>query len=218
MEVHAVLFDLDGTLLDTLEDIANSMNAALEKFGFPTHPVEKYKQFVGWGVGELARRSLPDGFFDEARVKNLSVLMGDEYSSRWGDATRPYPGVKRMLDGLTVAGLPLAILSNKPDSFTQLLCRRFLNAWNFEIILGASDQFPRKPDPTAALEIAANMKVEPGNFIYLGDSGTDMMTAVAAGMYPAGALWGFRDAGELQESGARVLLKRPEDMLAVIRT
>lgn len=209
----ALLSDLDGTLLDTLDDIASSMNAVLERNGFPSHPVESYKRFVGGGVGDLARRVLPGGKGEGALLKKLSSELRTEYARRWHDRTRLYPGIERMLDGLRARGIRMAVLSNKPDDFTKLICEHFLGPWEFEIIMGASDAFPKKPDPSAALSIARDMGMEPGGFVYLGDSGTDMQTAVSSGMHPAGALWGFRDADELRAGGAKVLLQRPEELL-----
>jgi phosphoglycolate phosphatase len=215
MNYKAVLFDLDGTLLDTLEDIAASMNAVLERNGFAPHPAERYKKFIGGGIGDLARRVLPDDFNDDERAAHLSGKMREEYSRRWCEKTSIYPGIKQMLDGIVKCGIQMAILSNKPDDFTQIMCRHFLGSWRFSKILGASDRLPKKPDPEAALVIARDMGIEPGNFLYLGDSDTDMKTAVKAGMFPVGALWGFRDADELTASGARILLQNPEEMLAL---
>ncbi len=215
MIYKAVLFDLDGTLLDTLEDIAASMNAVLERSGFAPHPVDRYKKFIGGGIGDLARRVLPDGFVDDGRAADLSADMREEYSRRWSEKTGMYPGIGQMLDGLQERGIPMSILSNKPDDFTRIMCRHFLGSWRFSIILGASDRLPKKPDPAAALVIARDMGIEPGNFVYLGDSDTDMKAAVRAGMFPVGALWGFRDAEELTANGAMLLLHNPVDMLAL---
>ncbi len=214
MDLTAVLFDLDGTLLDTLEDLASSMNAALEKNGFPRHPVDRYRHFVGAGMRELARRALPPGT-DEGTLLRLINGMRDEYSRRWADATKLYPGVSAMLDALRGKGIRCSVLSNKSDDFTLMLCHRFLDKWNFEILRGATETVPKKPDPTAALMIAGSMGIDPARFACLGDTGSDMAMAIAAGMYPAGALWGFRDAGELTAAGARVLLERPEDFLGL---
>ncbi len=213
---QAVLFDMDGTLLDTLEDIATSMNTVLARNGFPTHPVDRYRWFVGGGVERLTRGVLPDGLSDTDRIRKITEQMKEEYSQRWHDTTRLYPGVKQMLDGLHEAGIRLGILSNKPDKFTKMIYDYFLGPWNFELVLGASAELPKKPDPTAALVIAKKMGIEPRQFIYLGDSDTDMKTALAADMYPVGALWGFRDAKELQESGAKMLLRKPQDLLNLV--
>ncbi len=212
MRYKAVLFDLDGTLLDTLHDIADSMNAVLEKNGFAVHPVERYKKFIGGGVGDLARRALSDGV-DDVTAADISMQMRKEYARRWGVKTRLYPGIETMLDGLVERNVAISILSNKPDDFTRIMCGHFLGAWPFRMIMGASDAFPKKPDPSAALYIARQMEVDPAAFLYLGDSDVDMRTAAAAGMFPAGALWGFRDARELLDHGAGRLLRKPEDLL-----
>ena len=216
MKFLAVLFDMDGTLLNTLDDIAHSMNAVLRRNEFPPHPVERYRKYVGGGIGELVRRALPDGHGDAGRINALSEQMRQEYSQHWKDTTRLYPGVDRMLDGLSTRGLRFSILSNKPDEFTIEMSKYFLSPWTFEIVMGASAAFPKKPDPAAALHITREMGLEPDVFVYLGDSGTDMKTAISAGMYPAGALWGFRDEDELRGSGSKVLLKRPEELLEII--
>ena len=217
MKVSAVLFDLDGTLLDTLGDIAASMNAVLSGKGYPAHPAQLYRKFIGDGIETLVRRALPAGSADADLVAALRGMMRDEYSRRWADTTRPYPGVEALLDGLAARGTPMAVLSNKPDEFTKKMCDHYFKRWRFPIVIGESPALPKKPDPAAALHIARTLNRAPSEFIYLGDSGTDMATAAAAGMYPAGALWGFRDAGELLANGARALLERPEDLLDLWR-
>ena len=216
MTYKAILFDLDGTLLDTLEDIADSMNAVLGRIGCPQHPVDRYKKLIGGGMGDLARKVLPESFRDNERIGNVLANMREEYSRRWSVKTAIYPGIKALLDGLEERGVQMAILSNKPDDFTRLMCRHFLGQWSFSVIMGATDKLPRKPDPAAAIHIADVMGIDPSEFIYLGDSDTDMMTAVCAGMYPVGALWGFRDAEELIANGARKVLRKPEELLGLL--
>lgn len=213
----AVVFDLDGTLLDTLEDLADSMNAVLEAAGQPPHPLPAYRHFVGDGVRTLVRRALPADAAEEARKVDAGVTaMLDEYGRRWRSKTKPYPGVDVLLDGLTARGLPFAILSNKPDDFTRLTVDALLGRWRFARVWGVKEGVPPKPDPTGALAMAAELGVPPGKILYLGDTNTDMLTAVAAGMDPVGALWGFRDADELRRSGARQVVERPEDVLALL--
>ena len=211
MRFLAIMFDLDGTLLDTLEDIAVSMNEALKRSGLPPHPADRYRLMVGGGVGDLARRAIPPGAGDGV-ADRVAADMQEEYSRRWADTTRPYPGVRQLLDGLTEMGVRRAVLSNKPDDFTHLLCDRFFQPGDFELVRGAVDTVPKKPDPAAALAIAAEMRIEPARFLFLGDSGSDMKTALAAGMYPAGALWGFRSADEIAAAGAKIMLERPDEV------
>ena len=209
----AVIFDLDGTLLDTLEDLADSTNAALAELGLPGHPLEAYKYFVGNGLEVLVRRAMRQEPLDEARLARGIQLTRREYAVRWAEKSRPYPGIPDLLDGLAGRGIPMAVLSNKPDEFTQACVSRLLSAWHFQAVQGATRELPRKPDPCGALAIAARVGVAPDKILYLGDTNTDMQTAAAAGMFPVGALWGFRTAEELLASGAAALVKTPLDVL-----
>lgn len=212
----AILFDLDGTLLDTLTDIADSANAALTQLGFPTHPVEAYRYYVGDGSDCLIRRVLPKAHSDEETVKKCHQVTLDEYTQRWAVNTRPYPGIVELLSELEKRGIPKAILSNKHDHFTQMTVARLLPEHSFHIVRGALPSVPIKPDPTAALQIAGEMNISPSRFLYLGDTNTDMQTAKAAGMFAAGVLWGFRSAEELAANGAKILLKTPDDVLNLL--
>ena len=210
----AVLFDLDGTLLDTVEDLADSMNAVLKSLNFPTHPVQSYNYFVGDGLTNLSQRVLPStARQDRTIINNCSQLMLKEYGSRWANKSKLYPGIANLLDELQHRGLQLNILSNKPDNLTKKAVNFFLNDWSFIHIVGAKPDVPRKPDPRAALEIATNIGFSPSDFLYLGDTNTDMQTAISAKMTPVGVLWGFRPRKELAESGADILLKAPLDLL-----
>ncbi len=213
---RAVLFDLDGTLLDTLEDLADSMNAALGRHGYPPHPVEAYRHFVGDGVENLARRALPEGSRDADNIDRCLAAMRAEYGRRCDRKSRPYAGVPELLDALGERGLVLAILSNKMDDFTQRVVSKLLADWSFAVVRGALPEVPRKPDPAGAVAIARELEIPPAEFLYLGDTGTDMKTAVSAGMFAVGALWGFRDAPELRESGARKLIARPGELLELL--
>lgn len=216
MVYHALLFDLDGTLLDTLRDIADSVNSALAYHGFPQHELEAYRYFVGDGVEALAIRSLPENGRDEMTVGKIIARMDEEYSRRWTNNTRPYQGIPELLDALTNLGIKMAILSNKPQNSAQLIVSRLLPQWRFELVVGALPSIPRKPDPTAALQIARQMNMSPLEFLYLGDSAVDMKTATAANMYPVGALWGFRTADELLSGGAKALIQRPSHLLRLV--
>ena len=216
MRLRAVLFDLDGTLLDTLDDLADSMNAALAAMGCPAHPPAAYRCFVGDGMASLAGRVLPPERRDDDTVARAVAAMRDEYSLRWADKTRPYEGVPEMLDELAARGVILTVLSNKPDDFTRACVARLLPRWSFRAVLGAGGRVPVKPDPRGALLAAELAGVPPAGFLYLGDTNTDMQTALAAGMYPVGALWGFRTADELRQAGAAVLVARPQDVCSLL--
>jgi phosphoglycolate phosphatase len=211
----AVLFDLDGTLLNTLQDLADSMNAALRRFGFAEHPAEDYKNFVGDGVEELVKRALPQTERNADTVAECLKLNRSEYQHRWAVHTRPYPGIIETLDELRQRNIPMSVLSNKPQEFTFKIVNEFLSDYDFVLIRGAEENVPVKPDPTAALQIAEQMKIPPARFVYVGDSGTDMQTASAAGMYAVGALWGFRTKDELFRAGAQIVIERPWEIVAL---
>ena len=212
MNFKAVLFDLDGTLLDTLEDLADSVNAVLKNRGYPGHPPDAYKTFVGDGAGKLLRLAIPDVKIDEKTIEELDAEMREEYKRRWYVKTKPYDGVCDMLSVLADRGVKLSVLSNKGDDFTKLCVGRFLGDFPFEMIVGVSPAVPLKPDPTGAKKISRELDIPAEQFLYLGDTNTDMQTAVAAGMYPVGALWGFRTALELTENGAKTLLDHPSKL------
>jgi len=220
MPIEAVLFDLDGTLLDTLDDIADSANTVLGRRGYATHAVDDYRFLVGDGVVKLIERSLPADAMSEELVERCVHEMREEYGHRWNAKTRPYDGVTEMLDGVVERGAKLAVLSNKPHGFTVMCVEGLLAGWSFDAVAGQGHGrgrgFPHKPDPAGALELARRMGVGPEGIVFLGDSGVDMQTAVNAGMYPAGATWGFRPREELTGAGARELLDRPEDLLALM--
>ncbi len=215
MKYRAVIFDLDGTLLDTIDDIAGSMNSVLRSHEFPTHPVDRYKIMVGDGMEMLVRRALPREA-DDSTLQACVREMETAYSENWDTFTKPYPGVETMLRYLTGRGLRMSVLSNKSHNFAELMVSRLLPEWEFEMVLGARDGVPKKPDPKAALEIAEALSINPSQVLYLGDTNTDMKTAVASGMFAVGVLWGFRDVKELLESGAQMLLEKPENITEVL--
>lgn len=216
MKYRAVIFDMDGTLLNTLKDLADSVNKGLEEMGYPTHDLASYRYFVGEGREIMARKTLPEDHRDQVTVDRLVSFINEEYDRRWVQNTRAYPGVPDLLDVLTDFQIKMAILSNKPHDFTEKMAAKLLSKWHFDYILGASDDSPRKPDPALALQIASLMKIEPSGFIFVGDSDIDMKTAGAAGMLAAGALWGFRTREELLAGGARELLEHPIDLLRLL--
>jgi phosphoglycolate phosphatase len=215
MNVKAVVFDLDGTLLDTLEDIADSANGVLTGHGCPAHPIDAYRHFVGDGIGMLMRRVLPSGTWSEDEIMAYTAEFRDAYGRNWNAKTKPYDGVPEMLDEVTARRLKRAVLSNKPDDFTQRCVTELLPKWTFDWVLGLHSGIPAKPDPTGALQTATQLNVSPEHILYLGDSAVDMQTAVASGMYPVGALWGFRAREELLDGGAEAVIAHPKDLLAL---
>ena len=216
MRYKAILFDLDGTLLDTLEDLATAANRALGTLGLPAHPTDAYRVFVGDGLRTLAERILPGEQRSAAQVDALVAAFEREYSRTWNERTAPYAGVPEMLDRLTGDGYRLSVLSNKPDAFTRLCVEQLLPHWTFAPLYGQRPGVPKKPDPAAALAIAAELGLNPAEVLYLGDTATDMHTARAAGMAGVGVLWGFRTADELRAAGARHLITHPGELAPLL--
>lgn len=216
MSYKAVLFDLDGTLLDTLRDIADAVNRALSRMDLPPHTLDAYKYFVGDGREALALRSLPEPQRDTASVRRLVELIDVEYSGAWPQHTCPYPGIAELLDELTARKVRMSILTNKEQALSEEMVSALLPRWRFEAIIGASPSTPKKPDPASALQIARHLEIDPAEIAYLGDTDIDMRTAARAGMYPVGALWGFRTRDELLAGGAKTLIKSPCDLLHLL--
>lgn len=208
----AILFDLDGTLIDSLPDIADCCNRLLAARGFPTHEYDAYRYFIGDGVTNLVRRALPPEAREGPVLATFAAEYHAEYARNWNVKTRVYDGINEMLHAARARGLRMSILSNKPDEFTRQCVEFYLPGHPFEIVLGASDRFPRKPDPAAASHIARSMGLRADEFLYVGDTATDMQTAVAAGMHPAGVLWGFRTTDELRAAGAAQLVASPAEL------
>jgi len=216
MPYKAILFDLDGTLLNTLEDLGDAVNRVLAARGFPTHKLDEYRYFIGDGTATLITRALPEGQRNEDTIRACLKALLEAYGRNWKLKTMPYDGVTEMLDGLTACRIKMAVLSNKSHDFTKRCVADLLPNWTFDVVLGQRDTVPLKPDPAGALEVAERLNIPPANFLYLGDSAVDMKTAIAAGMFPVGVLWGFRPAQELKENGAQVLIKRPSEILNLL--
>jgi len=213
VKFKAVIFDLDGTLLNTLEDLTDSMNCVLKRNRLPEHNLAAYRYFVGDGIEMLVRRALPFEVASENDFQRFVREMKSEYASRWLLKTRPYPGVPEMLAAFAAAGIAMAVLSNKPDDASNEIVKSLLPNIDFRIVLGATPERPKKPDPSAALEIASRLGISPEDFLFMGDTSIDMQTACAAGMFPVGALWGFRPAEELIASGAKVLAAEAQNFI-----
>ena len=209
---RAVLFDLDGTLTDTLSDIACAMNRALRLHGLPEWDEKEYCYLVGNGARILAQRCVRER-------QELAEAVRRDYQA-WYEThnlvrTRPYQGVPEMLEALHRRGIVLAVLSNKPDQDTKAVVRHFFPQIPFSVVRGQVEGVPVKPDPAGALAVAAQLGIEPGAWLYLGDTAVDMTCARAAGMHPVGALWGFRTEAELRESGAEHLIAAPGELLPI---
>ena len=215
MEFDGVIFDLDGTLVDTLADIADAMDRVLALEGAPGHSYDEYRYLIGHGIRNLVTESLPAGLRTDERVARCYKRMIDDYGRNSLVKTRPYDGVGELIRKLCAEGVPLAIHSNKSDELTQDIVAALLDPADFVAVHGARPDAPLKPDPAVALAIAARFEVPPARVVYLGDSLVDMRTARAAGMIAVGASWGFRTREELVGSGAAVVIDAPLDLLAL---
>lgn len=217
MSYQAVIFDLDGTLLDTLGDIANAVNRVLAARGFPKHPVKAYRYFVGNGSEVLIRRALPAEVEDEQIVREIYKAFLEDYGENWRIQTTPYSGIAELLDALSRRRVKLSVLSNKPHPSTVQCIDEWFKPWQFEKVLGQQEGLPKKPDPSGALKIAEDLQLNSRKMLFVGDSAVDMQTAVAAGMFAVGASWGFRSIGELEENGANALIHHPLELLSFFK-
>lgn len=210
----AVIFDLDGTLLNTLEDLRAAVNDALRKRGLPPRSLEEVRMFVGNGIRQLMKRSLPEGASDEEIDAALSDFRC-HYYQHLCDATQPYDGIPEMVDELARRGVKMAVLSNKVDEASKKLIEHFFPK-RFALVFGERKGIPRKPNPMSCLEIMQHLKVKPEEVLYVGDSGVDMQTAHNAGLYGIGVTWGFRSQKTLEENGAKRLLDTPSQLLDIL--
>ena len=206
----AFLFDLDGTLLNTLDDIADAMNYALREAGIRPWERDAYRYMVGNGARILAERAVRDR---ADLTEHVLAVYQERYSAHRMDRTRPYPGIPEALAELAERGIPLCVLSNKPDADTRAIIARAFPEIPFAHVQGQRPEVPRKPDPAGALGIAEKLGIPPERFLYAGDTSVDMECATRAGMRAVGVLWGFRTRTELLGSGASVLIQKPEELL-----
>jgi phosphoglycolate phosphatase len=208
-----IIFDLDGTLADTLDDIADMCNRGLAAFGFPPRTVGEYRRFVGRGVDALVRLALPESFGDEKRFPGILARVRREYEAGVVEKTRPYPGIMELLDALTARAVPLAVLSNKPHELAVESVRRLFGSVPFAAVEGESPGRPHKPDPAPALAIATKFELAPENVFLTGDSEVDVAAAKNAGMKAIAVTWGFRSREELVRLSPFALVDRPEQIL-----
>lgn len=211
--IKALLFDLDGTLVNSLEDLKNSTNFALDKMGFPVHETECYKYFVGDGMAKLIERALPEDKKDKETIQNTLKIFLEHYAQHYVDKTVPYDGIVQLLDELT--SYKLAIISNKNQEMATVVVKKLLGD-KFQIVCGKRENYPTKPDPKLTLEIISELGVKPSECVFIGDSGMDMAVAKNAGCIALGVLWGFRKEDELRENGADYIASAPAEILGVL--
>lgn len=211
-----VIFDLDGTLLNSIDDLAVATNYALSKFGHPVHDVAAYRYFVGNGITKLVERALPENVRTEEHIAAVRAEFVAYYSAHKTNLTRPYDGICELLDALKQRGFILAVASNKFDDATKLLVSHYFGAEMFDVVLGQREGIPVKPDPAIVRDILLCTGVSPDAVLYIGDSGVDMQTARNAGVCGVGVTWGFRSRQELEENGARFIIDRPQQISELI--
>ncbi len=211
-----IIFDLDGTLLNTIADLAHSTNFALESNGFPTHEIEEYKYFVGNGINKLFERALPEGEKSEeniAKVRNVFLVHYDRHNA---DHSRPYEGMVELLEQLQKKGIKLAVASNKYQAATEKLVPHFFPTVSFVVILGQREGINPKPDPTIVHDILSVANVTKEETLYVGDSNVDMQTAINSGVDACGVAWGFRPVAELGAYHPKYIAHKAADILSYI--
>ena len=213
--IKSIIFDLDGTLLNTIEDLANACNYALTTLGYKTHEVEKYKTFVGNGRYKLVERMLPEDRRDMDNIEKSLQLFDTYYEKHMIDMTKPYDGIMEMLDSLINRGINIAVVSNKPHEFTTEVVKNYFGD-RFKVVYGHKKNTKEKPDPWAVLEVIEEFNVNKDECLYIGDSEIDINTAKNAGVKSVGVEWGFRGKGELEAAGANYIVNKPEQILEIL--
>lgn len=214
--IKAVLFDLDGTLANSLKDLADAVNYALAIDGYPLREVEEFKMFVGDGIAKMIERALPDGYKDADTVSAVQKNFLKYYSVHYADNTSSYEGVDELLKALKQMGMIIAVVTNKAQEMADLVVNK-LYGDIFEKVFGQRKGVPAKPDPTLTLIAMEELGVKPCECVFLGDSGMDVATAVNSGALPVGELWGFRGREELLENGAKYIIESPLELLDIIK-
>ena len=212
-----VIFDLDGTLLNTIADLANSTNYALKVLGYPIHEPDKYNFMVGNGINKLFERALPDGEKTEENVLRVRQEFVPYYDQHNADKSRPYPGVTELLETLQTAGMQLAVASNKYQAATEKLIAHYFPNIKFTAVFGQREGIPVKPDPIIVKEILQIAKVQEEETLYVGDSGVDMPTAINAGVTSCGVTWGFRPRTELESFHPDHIVDNAEEIKLLCR-
>lgn len=211
-----VIFDLDGTLLDTLEDLADATNWVCEQHGWPVHPVEAYKQFIGNGAARLLERIVPaDVELTQALRAQTLEEFGQRYTAHKEDKTRPYPGIPETLNTLKAAGIPMGVLTNKPHFAAAPIVERYFPGV-FQTVQGAMPGLPTKPDPALLHRMMEEMGAKKETTLFIGDSNVDIQTAKNGGLTGCGVLWGFRSREELEGEGADFIVERAAQLTALI--
>ena len=215
--IKAVLFDLDGTIANSLLDLALSVNYALCKFCFPERETEQFKYFAGDGMPKMVERALPDDKKNKTTVSEVLNVFLKYYSEHYCDNTREYDGMTELIDNLKEKNIAVAVVTNKAQEMAQKVVKK-LYGERFDLILGKREGIPAKPDPAAAFMAMRELGVSPEECVFVGDSQNDVLTGVNSGAYPVGVLWGFREKEELVLGGATSIINSPKELLAIIES
>ncbi|WP_428023192.1 HAD family hydrolase [Arcobacter sp.] len=213
--MKSLIFDLDGTLINSLLDIAISMNKVLEKHNYPSHKIEKYNYFVGDGALVLVKNAMPYNSTEE-EIQNVLKSFIEIYEQNTHNNTFAYEGIYEMLQKIEELNIKKAVLSNKPHKFTLKYMENLFNNFNFQEIHGQKIDVPKKPDPTMAIEIATKLNTNIEDMIFIGDTATDIKTAKNANMKSIGVSWGFRPIEELIDAGADFIAQKPMDIVKYV--
>lgn len=212
-----VIFDLDGTLLNTIADLATATNQALKHYGYPIHEVDAYRFFVGNGINKLFERALPEGERTEENILKIRSRFVPYYDVHNADLSRPYPGITELLHALQQQGIMIAVASNKYQAATRKLIAHYFSEINFVEVLGQREGIPAKPDPCIVHDIIAKAGVKQEEVLYVGDSNVDMQTAHNAGVTAVGVAWGFRPRAELEALHPAYILEEAEELLQYLQ-
>ncbi|MDD3265918.1 MAG: HAD family hydrolase [Burkholderiales bacterium] len=212
MKYKAVVFDLDGTLLNTILDIANPVNLVLKQYGMPTHEIENFRYLIGNGIGNLVYRALPSEVAESTLYSKVLESVLEEYQKHLNRSTKPYDGITDMLQNLANLGVSINILSNKADEFMDEVVSQYFSEFNFDFIFGARHGVPLKPNPHSIFEIMSELDIDSDECVFVGDSDADMQAAKNAGVYAVGVNWGFRGKEELLRNGADIVIDTPGEL------
>lgn len=215
MKFKGIIFDLDGTLVDSLHDISDAMNTVLQGLNFPTHTYETYQYFIGSGLRNLVSKALPSTNNSDEQIEICFESMINEYREICTLKTKPYEGIVELLENLTSQNIKMAVFSNKADELTKKIASEIFPNY-FDTAVGLSIEELKKPNPFEAVEISKNWNLKPEEILFVGDSDIDMQTAVNAKMFPVGVSWGYRTEEELKTSGAKLVINNASELIEIL--
>ena len=215
MKYKGIIFDLDGTLVNSLEDISDAMNIVLKGLNYPTHTYDTYQYFIGSGLRNLVSKALPSSNNKEEQIEICFEMMIQEYRKICTLKTKPYEGILELLDNLTSQNIKLAVFSNKADELTKKIASEIFPN-HFDTAVGLSTEELKKPNPFEALEISRKWNFKPEEILFVGDSDIDMQTAQNANMFPVGVSWGYRTEEELKTSGAKLVINNASELIEIL--